>query len=473
MMFEPRRIHPIGIILNLISVIKSYVVPAVFLFFFGKNVDFNIYFILGAILLVTSVIVISILDWLKFTYRVEDGEVRIEHGIFVKKKRYIPIERIQTINISAGIIQQLFKLVKVQIETASGGIKAEAELIAVKRVDAESIEKAIASYKQEKAPVQIEEDGSVVKQLPTYKMTKKELLVAASTSSGVGVILSAIAAFFSQFEEFIPYEKIFDQFEFLTNASITVYISLVFIAFLITWIISVIGVILKYAHFTVIKDEKEIKISKGIFEKQQLSIPLSRIQAIRIVQNPIRQLLGYSTIHIETAGGSVGDNDTSTILFPVVSSKIVKSLLSEYLPDFEIQESLNVLPQKSKKRYVTRKLLIALIPVVLLSYYFMPWGLFSLIILPISLYWGYCTFKDAGWIIIDNQLNLRYRFISKTMVLIKRNKIQSIKGKTTYFQKRNQLQTVSISIKSGLIARQFTIKDMNELDVDEIMSWYI
>lgn len=473
MMFEPKRIHPVGMILNFVKMIKSYILPAIIFFFVSSNESFNLYVIIGGSLLILLVVVTSILEWWKFTYIIEDGELRIEHGIFVKKKRYIPIERIQTINISAGIIQQVFRLVKLQIETAGSGMEAEASLTAIKKQEAERIQQEISKYKQlSKLLVGESDKDEVTTDQPTYKMTAKDLLVAASTSSGIGVIISAVAAFVSQFDEFIPYDQIIDRFDFLTNASITLYAILIFIAFFIAWILSIIGVLLKYAYFTVIKGEEELKISRGIFEKRQITIPTKRIQAIQIVQNPLRQLLGYATIYIESAGGNSGDEGLSTILFPVVPKKNVEQLLSEFLPDFKQQNDLHRLPKRSMIRYCFRKIIPALIIMIPVAYFLQPWGYVSIILLPVAAWWGYASYKDAGWNYHGDQINIVFRIISKTHVLVNRNRLQSVKSKTTYFQKRVSLQTFECTIKSGLLGRNFTVKDLDQQDIEKIINWY-
>ncbi|PMC34017.1 hypothetical protein CJ195_25330 [Bacillus sp. UMB0899] len=473
MMFEPKRIHPVGMILSFVKMIKSYIIPAIIFFFVSSNESFNVYVIVGGSLLILLVVLTSILEWWKFTYLIKDGELRIEHGVFVKKKRYIPIERIQTINTSAGIIQQIFRLVKLQIETAGSGLEAEVSLTAIKKQEADRIQKEISKYKQlSKSSVAVDEQEEVILDLPTYKMTAKDLLVAASTSSGIGVIISAVAAFVSQFDEFIPFDRIIDRFEFLTNASITLYAILIFIAFFIAWILSIIGVVLKYAYFTVTKGDEELKISRGIFEKRQITIPTKRIQAIQIVQNPLRQLLGYTTIYIESAGGNSGDEGLSTILFPVVPKKNVEQLLVEFLPDFKQQNDLHRLPKRSMLRYCFRKAIPALIVILPVAYFLPPWGYLSIILLPVAAWWGYASYKDAGWNYHGDQLNVVFRVISKTHVLVNRNRLQSMKSKTTYFQKRVALQTFECTIKSGLLGRNFTVKDLDQQDVEEIVNWY-
>ncbi|UOK58230.1 PH domain-containing protein [Bacillus sp. OVS6] len=193
MMSEPKRLHPASAILTFFKQLKDGIFPVIVLFFVN---DYKIYFFIGLAVILIAMIIYSIISWMKYTYRIEENELRIEFGIFVKKKRYIPIERIQSINESAGIIQQIFGLVKLQLETAGGGAEAEAVLTAVTKEEARRINTALAERKNEmvdpdEAAMTIKEDKTYL----TYKIGVKELLVAASTSSGIGVVLSAAFAF--------------------------------------------------------------------------------------------------------------------------------------------------------------------------------------------------------------------------------------------------------------------------------------
>lgn len=47
-----------------------------------------------------------------------------------------------------------------------------------------------------------------------YKMTGQELLTAASTSSGIGVIISGVFAFFTQVDDFFDLDWLYDRFAF-------------------------------------------------------------------------------------------------------------------------------------------------------------------------------------------------------------------------------------------------------------------
>src|SRR5690625_3729447 len=94
------------------------------------------------LLFLVVTIITSILSWLRFTYRVEENELRIEQGIFIRKKRYVPINRIHKIDFTANVVHRIFKLVNIQIDTA-GTAGAQVSLSAVITSKGEQLRKAL------------------------------------------------------------------------------------------------------------------------------------------------------------------------------------------------------------------------------------------------------------------------------------------------------------------------------------------
>ena len=120
---------------------------------------------------------------------------------------------------------------------------------------------------------------------------------------GIGVIISAVFALFSQIDEVLPMDWLYDRFSFLKHASIGIYAVIIFIGLFIAWLLSIAGMMIKHANFK-IKKEHELVITRGIIEKHQVTIPLRKIQAIKMKENVIRQLFGYATVAIVSAGSA-------------------------------------------------------------------------------------------------------------------------------------------------------------------------
>ncbi|MED4534246.1 PH domain-containing protein [Metabacillus fastidiosus] len=470
MICKPKRIHPIGVILTFIKRLKDLVLPAIFILFVGSEGMIKTILTIGFIVLIFVLLVGSFFSWMKFTYRIEEGEIRIEYGIFVKKKRYIPIERIQNINESAGIIQRLFKLVKVEIETAGGGMEAEVGLAAIRREDADLIREVVSLHKKGNS-IQENDEQQIVENT-SFRMRVRDLIISGSTSSGVGVVLSAGFALVSQLDDIIPLEEIFSHIHIPEDTSMTIYLLLGIGILIIAWILSMVGVLIKYAFFTVKKVDDDLIITSGLLEKRQSIIPKKRIQAIRVSENVIRQLFGYATVYIESAGGNLENPTSSTMLFPIVKKKLIPQLISEFTPEFTWQNNFNKLPKRSMRRYMFRAVMPWLIIAIPLCIFLQPWGYFSLFLILLGGINGYFSYKDAGWSIVDNQLVMCFRKISKTTVFMHKKRMQLIEYRTSFFQKRAKLQTISTTIKAGIAGSRYLLKDVEEEDVRKIEQWY-
>lgn len=477
--------HPAAVILNfikgLVETVKNFIIPFGVVIFLNQSQTVKMIAIAAAVLFFIALVVTSIIKWSKFTYRIEEDELRIEEGLINKKKRYIPIERIQTINTSAGLIQQMFKLVKLQVETASGGTEAEVSLVAITQAEAERIQQAL--FERKKAaedtgtdvPVPLEETAEEAEEaeepVMMYKMTGQELLTAASTSSGIGVIISGVFAFFTQVDDFFDLDWLYDRFAFLNSAGAAVIALAAFVALFIAWLLSIVGMLLKYANFTVVRKEKEIVISRGLIEKQQITIPLQRIQAIKIKESLIRQPFGLAAVTIVSAGGNVLEEDKSAILFPIISKKIINQRLGEFIPDYAPEDDLNRLPKRALRRYILRASwpVLAVVP---LSILFPPWGYLSAVLIPF--YWiiGYFSYRDAGWKISGSKIIMSSRFIGRTTAVIQRRRMQVFEVSRSYFQRRKQLVSIHTSTKSSVLMEKFSVADVEEKDSDDIIAWY-
>lgn len=474
-MFEPKRLHPIAAFLNAFKQLKELIVPIVFLILFGsKGTNWDFFYLIASVGAVFLFLISGILSWLRYTYRIEEGELRIEYGVFVRKKRYIPFERIQSLDLSEGLFHRPFGLVKVTVETAGSSDlrKAEAVLTAVKKHEAAAIQEFLQNVKKGKGNEEVIALTEAKEDI-LYKISPSELLILASTSGGVGVVLSAVAAFLSQFQELIPFERIFKGLSQFVSNGLLIVTFVVFIGFLLAWLIAVIGMMFKYADFTLKKVDEDLIITRGLLEKRQTTIPLKRIQAIRISENLIRQPLKFATVMIESAGGSGANAETSTVtILPVIKKERIRGMLEPYISDYLLTDDFVPAPKRAVRRYVFRGLLFVIPPIIVLIIIFKLWGLLSLVILPFSILWSYLKYKDAGWRMEHHQLNLRYRTIVKHSIFMRKNKIQSLSSQQSFLQRKKDLSTIQATVKSGAGGAGGKVVDIEEQDASSIYAWY-
>ncbi|KMJ56849.1 hypothetical protein AB685_19170 [Bacillus sp. LL01] len=485
MMSEKRRMHPASIVAAFFKQLRELLFPIILFVFFGSTGEgfFGMIYVGVMAIWFGGLIVVGIISWYRFYYWIEDGELRMEYGVIVKQRRFIPQERIQTLDTSEGIIQRIFGLVKVQVETAGGGTEAEASLTAVTKEEASRLREALLYKKHQETPGE-ERERSVENETyeevladappkPTFTVSWKTLFIVGTTSGGIGVVLSAVIAFTSQFDQIVPYEDIIDRFGMVLQTSVFLIASIVFLVLFLSWLISIIMTMFKYGNFTVVKNKDELLISRGIIEKRQLTISLERIQAIRITQNILRQPFGFATVYVESAGSSGGkEADFSTILFPLVNVSEMEGLLREFVPSYQLSKNVHPLPKRSLIRYLIRLVVPAIIVSAPIAYFFQPYGYFAFLSVGVAALLGYSQFKTAGWSLGGKQLQLSYRHLSKNIVMIRKKRIQSFELRESFFQGRRKLFTAKASIKTGLGGKNFQVVDVEQNDGEQIYEWY-
>lgn len=468
-MFEKRRLHPIAILFNLFQLIRHslFIIVVSVVTLQGKPL---FYFILVGSGILILFLVISFLLWYRMTYQVVDDEVRIEHGIFVRKQRFISKNRIQSIDLTASVIHRLFNLVKVEIETAGSGEGAEASLRAVTRSQGEQLRKTL---KLSSEPAHTS-DERLVDDYPSFRTSFKRLFVAGSTSGSIGVMLTILLIGFSEVEQYIPRQFYDHTLEYLIGLSIVIIIGLVFVVLFILWLLGIAGTMIKYGHFTITKREDELFITRGLLEKKQLTIPLRRIQAVGIEESIIRQPLGYVTVIAVVAGGA-GEDGGFPVLFPIMKQTEVEKFLQTMLPHYaQVPERLTPLPKRSRKFYILRSLVPVVIGAIGIMYFFpqFSWALFILLIISISL--GVLRHYDGGYHIENKRLTIRFRkFIGRTTMLIDHRRVQACEIRQHKIQMKQKIATLQISIIGSLGAgTHYQLKDMREKDAVHVAQWF-
>ncbi len=481
---EKYKLHPISAVINFVKALKEMLLPLVVLVLangFGGNgslwtnlLTYGIYAVALLLLLASGFV-----QWKRFRYWFEEGELRIEYGLFVKKKRYIPFERIQSLNYTEGIFHRPFGLVKVKVETAGGGPtkEAEAELTAISKAAAEQIKKEMLAAKAKDFSPEIGDLPEETIELreekaPLYTMSTKDLIVLASTSGGIGVFFSGLAVLISQLSDIIPYEEIYNEIVvFIRFGVLMVALAILAVVF-VAWVASVLLTFINYYQFAIRLEDEEIIITRGLLEKKKMTIPLSRIQAVRIVESPLRQMFGYAAVNVDSAGGSNADKDETMKLLPLIKRTEVNHILETIFPDLSLNPKFTVIPERSKK-FFYRLDFLWIIPIVgVTTYFFFPYGLLTLVLIPLSFFLGMWQHRTAGFYLNDLQLVARYRVFSRVTVWMEKKRVQSMTQKTTYFQKRNKVSTIQTSIKSGGGSSVAVIPHLEIEDAETILEWY-
>jgi putative membrane protein len=469
-MYKPQRLHPLGILFFILRTVYSMgqaLLPLLIVAIAQPAIRKWIFVAIP--LLLVFFIVYGVLYWLRYVFYVNGQELRVEYGVIVRKKRYIPFERVQSVQITAGVLQRLFGLVKVQVETAGGGSKAEFELAALPRKTALELQDILQAGGKPLAEAPTEMDSV------EYILSTRSLLLLASTSNGIGVALSALLVILSQLDDFLPqlnvWVKIGTYAEHLAAAKVSLIILAVFILILLAWLLSLLGTIIRFSGFKLRREGDSIKINRGLFEKQQLSIPLKRIQAIKIVEGLLRQPLGMMSVQVVSISNT-GVKGEGSVLFPLLPKAELPEFLEKVAPEFSVPLVFEGLPRRAKRRYLLVNIIPALVIAILCSM-FLPLGYIAFILPLLGAWLGSQQYHDAGYQVEDNTLILRSRKLGRVTTIIPRRRIQSLHVSRNPFQLRSGLSNLKVAIASSNIAATAHLKGMEEEKSNDIINSFM
>ncbi len=464
-MFEAQRQHPAAALANAFDIIKANFITILILIFVGtggKQGDYTLYWIFGTFV---ALLIWGVISWLRFQFSVNEGELKIEQGVFVHKKLYLTSDRIQVIDITAGVIQRIFGLVAVEIKTAGSSSK-EAKINAISRQEAEKLKKLLRKGGEQETE-EISEKANKI-----YALDNRDLVIAATTSGRMGVALSIVGAVFSQLDQVISDQEIIRFIEThlpnFTSFSIVV-ISIVGMI-LAAWVLSFLSTIITYYDFKVEIREDDLLISRGLFERKQLTIPFNRIQAVQIKEEILRQPLGYASLVIESAGYGE-DQGNSNTLFPLISKERMHAFIDEVIPEYHVKVDHTVsIGKRGLRRYILQMVWLSL-GIIAVVWSMVPYGVYAWFILPFMLLLGYQQYRDAEVKSGEDTIIMSSRLLSKTTAIIKKYRIQAIEVKQNPFQSRLDLADLIIHVASGNQGRTFKVRELVDEQATAYKDW--
>ena len=146
-----------------------------------------------------------------------------------------------------------------------------------------------------------------------------DLVLAGATSNEAGLIAAGLAtalelvddlAGVTRLEEWI--EGAFEQgaaLGLVGALAVGAGVALAFVVF--GWLLSVVVTVLRYHGFTLTRAGDDIRREYGLLSRHHSTVPLERVQAVRIEETLLRRPLGLVALKVETAGAGPGQRGGS------------------------------------------------------------------------------------------------------------------------------------------------------------------
>ena len=460
------RLHPAAMVIGALGTIRrsvsATIIPgAVFLFSQGFSPWTIALVLAGVAVLAVLATVWGFLSWRATTYGVVGESFRLRQGVFQKSERTIPLDHVQSVDTVQGIVQRIFGVYEVRVETAGGGAsEPDASLPALGRGATEDLRRAIEGARREPVGAEKATGPEVLRRLSV-----RDLLVAGATSGQIGVAFSLLAVGSQVFDEFLSEAFLRDILRSLAPNALVVALILIPTVALAAWLLAIAGTVLAHFGFTLSREGDFLHIRRGLLERREATIPLGRIQAVRIGEGLLRQPFGLASLRVESAGYGE-DAGVSTFLFPLLPFGEVQRLLRAAAPEFAVAPPLNPLPRRALRRYVFRATVPALVlaaagALISLLLFDSAFGLLLVALAPPFALYGWLRFRDAGWALEGDRLVVRSRGLARVTVVAPRRRLQSRSVLQNPFQRRVGLANFGAEVASGSGGSSLAVTDLD------------
>jgi len=144
---EPQRLHPLTLLQRVLASLPAVallLVPVVM-----NPSSQNVFYLFTTVVYGVIALPSILLQYYRFSYRLTEKQIIIQSGVFNRKNRSIPIERVQNVQIEQNLLARAATIAKVKIETA-GSTGTEGVLEYVSLSEAHRIRQVIRSFQRDR-----------------------------------------------------------------------------------------------------------------------------------------------------------------------------------------------------------------------------------------------------------------------------------------------------------------------------------
>lgn len=437
----PRRLHPASPFLDLSGLGRQLLAPGVVALGTGG---------MGLLLLGTVVVVgVKVLAWRRRTYLLADGVLKVEGGLLVRSQQLVPCERIQQVNLVQKLRHRALGVAVLDVETAGGdsGVRLEA----LEATQAEQLREELLAAKARARNAargeQAEGEAPAAAWVPTpwrvVELTHRQLAVAGVTGVELLVVF-ALGATASQFVgEGGPLGGVdVPAFDVLGP----VVVAGAALVFVVVWLATAVAAsILADSGYRLTLVGDELHVVRGLLDRKEASLPLARVQAVRIAASAPRRLLGLVSLRIDSAGSGSGDEDRR-VRVPVLPVTELERVLGLVLPGFDAVPPLLRPPPAARRRALVRHTVPTAVLVLGVTAVAWPWGALAVGLVPLAAVAGAAAYRGLGHAVSETFLFARSGWFNRRTVVVPLARVQSARLHATPWQRRSDLATLSVDL---------------------------
>ncbi|WP_084219261.1 PH domain-containing protein [Spirillospora albida] len=262
--------------------------------------------------------------WLALRFRVDGDDLVVETGLLRKRKRRIPLSRVQAIDVVRPLVTRMFALAEVRVELAGG----EQNGIALRYLGHRSAQQLRAELLARAAG--LPGHTPEAPERPLWRVPFGVLLASLIVRLPV---LATVLLFLASLLFLLMYAE-----GGMLAVSIPVLLAL---------IRAVIAPMVMYGNFSVAMSPDGIRLRYGLLETRMQTLPPGRVQAVSIVEPAFWRTMGWARVDVTIAGYAGERQALSSTLLPVAPRHVAMQLVAQVFPGTTV-DAVPLVPASSK-----------------------------------------------------------------------------------------------------------------------------
>jgi putative membrane protein len=445
------RLDPRMLLVHPVTELRRFLVPLIGAVVFGASQGGG-----GAIAGLAALgipVAIGVVRYLTTSYRIADGRIELQRGLFNRQRLSTPLDRVRTVDLTASVVHRLLQLSTVGIGTGTADGSERLELDALATSDAVALRDrllAVATARDE-----VEDEGPRNAVLPPAEpvavFAPRWLWYAPFSSTGlviVGGILGGLGQIAGEYDVDVRVD------ENLAAPSGVVVAGVVGLMLLAALAITVIGYLVANGGLTLTRQPGSWHLRRGLLTTRETSIDVERLAGVTIGEPAALRLANGARLSAIVTGLDRSDRGSEVLVPPAPAAVARRAAAAVLGTDEPVDVTLvGHGPAAVRRRYVR-----ALVPAVLLDALLAlvvlaglsPW---LLVVAPLPVVVALALAADRarslGHALTDQHLVARSGSVLRRRDILECDHVIGWTFRDTWFQRRAGLTTLDATTAGG------------------------
>jgi putative membrane protein len=414
-------------------------------------------------LIVAAVVVllaVTTLEWLRRTYVLEAGALRLDEGVLARRLRVVPFDRIQQVDLVRKPLHRVLGVATLRVETAGGGGAAEVDLDVVALDEAQALRSTLLRAKAGAAEAGgegAEAAAAAPAERTLLRLSVGEVMLAGITGTRAAAVLAVLGPI-SQLTDWFPNlsDWLLRRFnpEAVAPTTPAAVVAVAVIAAAVWLGLAAASSVVTDFGFTLARVGGDLVVRRGLLERREAVLPFARLQVVRVEESLLRRWLGLASIRIQSAGRTGGaDQTASRLAVPVMQRSDVNRVLGELLPGAAPVPGL-LAPPPAARSWMVRRGILKTAPLILAALVVLwtvsrPVAPAALLGVPLAVLVGLAGYRSLGHARRDGFLYARQGVVIRVTTVVPVAKAQSGSVRSSFFQRRRGLATLHVDVAGG------------------------